>query len=268
MGKINDALQRAEQQRAEAGGATVGPAAVRELVDRASELPSGFSRGKLLRAARRSRLVLSDQGSSVVEQYRTLRARIESIRRTREIRSIAITSTLAREGKTTTSMNLALSFGLDVERKTCLIDCDLRTPGVHRALSNSPPEGLAEVLQDEAKLEDALVQVPDTLLWVVPVRLRPSHPSELLASRRMSRLLDEVYARFETVLIDSPPVVGLPDATTLVDLCDACVFVVSRARASRMEIETALERIDAQKIIGTVFNRSPELPVPYGYGRD
>ncbi len=268
MGKIHDALQRAEQQRAELGGAPVGPAAVRELVDRAAELPRGFSRSKLLRAARRSRLVLSDAESSVAEQYRTLRARIESIRRAREIRSIVITSALAREGKTTTSMNLALSFGLDVERKTCLIDCDLRTPGVHRALSDSPAEGLAEVLQDDAKLEDALVQVPDTLLWVLPVRLRPAHPSELLASRRMSRLLEEAYARFDTVLVDSPPVVGLPDATTLVDLCDACVFVVSRARASRAEIETSLERIDPQKIIGTVFNRSPELPVPYGYGRD
>lgn len=268
MGKIHDALQRAEQQRAALGGAPVGPASVHELIDRAADLPGGFSRGKQLRAARRSRVVLSEAESSIAEQYGTLRARIESIRRTREIRSLAITSALPREGKTTTSVNLALSFGLDLERETCLIDCDLRTPGVHRALPDPPQAGLGEVLQEEAKLEEALVRVPETRLWVVPVRRRPARPSELLASRRLIRLLDEVCERFDTVLIDSPPVLGLPDATTLVDLCDGCVFVVSRARASRAEIENALERINAQKILGTVFNRSPEQPALYGYGRE
>ncbi len=270
MGKIHEALQRAEEQREALGGAPGGPASTQELLDRAPQ-PSGLLgrlRGSALRAARRSRVVLSASDSAVTEQYRTLRARIQSIRRLRPIRSIAITSALAGEGKTTTSVNLALSFGLDMERESCLVDADLRTPAVHKALSELAPGGLAEVLQDDAKLEEALIRVPDTRLSVLAVRSLPSHPAELLGSRRMSRLLAELYERFDTVIVDCPPVLGLPDATTLVDLCDAAILVVSAGRASRGEIDAALERIDAAKVLGTVFNRAPEPPIRYGQPAD
>jgi capsular exopolysaccharide synthesis family protein len=270
MGRIHEALQRAEEQREKLGGAPGGPASAREILDRAPEsrgLSNGRLRGGTLRAARRSRVVLSDAESAVTEQYRTLRARIQSIRRARPLRSIVITSALAGEGKTTTAVNLALSFGLDLERESCLVDADLRTPSVHRALSELPPAGLAELLEEEAKLEEVLVRVPDTRLWVLPVRSLPAHPSELLASRRMVRLLDDLHERFETVLIDAPPVLGLPDATTLVDLCDATLFVISRGRASRSDLESALERIDAGKVLGTVFNRATETPPTYGSAR-
>jgi capsular exopolysaccharide synthesis family protein len=270
MGKIHEALQRAEEQRESLGGAPGGPASTRELLDRAPESRGllGRLRGGALRAARRSRVVLSDSESAVTEQYRTLRARIQSIRRNRPIRSIVITSALAGEGKTTTAVNLALSFGLDLERETCLVDADLRTPSVHKALSEHAPAGLAEVLQEDAKLEEALVRVPDTRLSVIAVRSLPSHPAELLASRRMGRLLAELYERFPTVLIDSPPVLGLPDATILVDLCDAALMVVSAGRASRGQIDAALERIDAARVLGTVFNRAPEPPIRYGQPAD
>jgi capsular exopolysaccharide synthesis family protein len=270
MGRIHDALQRAEEQREKLGGARGGPASAQEIFDRAPEpreFATGPVRGAALRSARRSRVVLSDAESAVTEQYRTLRARIQSIRRLRPLRSIVVTSALAGEGKTTTAVNLALSFGLDLERETCLVDADLRTPSVHRALAELPPAGLAELLDEDAKLEEVLVRVPDTRLSVVPVRSLPAHPSELLASRRMARLVEELSGRFETVLIDAPPVLGLPDATTLVDLCDAALFVIARGRVSRADLEAALERIDAGKVLGTVFNRAAEGPLAYGSGR-
>lgn len=266
MGKIHEALQRAEQERAAISAPSEGLPGVRDLVNRAGQVSSTLSRATEIRATRRARIVMNDPDCGVSEQYRSLRARIESIRRARPMRSIAITSALPREGKTTTAINLGLSFGLDLERETLLMDADMRTPGVHRVLPDPPLIGLAEVLEEDAKLEEALVRVPETRLSVLPVRGRPLHPSELLSSRRMTRLLEEVYGRFDTVLVDCPPVLGLPDATTLVDLCDATVFVVCRARAARSEIESALERVNAQKLLGTVFNRSPEEPTTYGYG--
>ncbi len=270
MGKIHDALQRAEQERTRAGGAASTTAAHLELEPRMLTGPRRRSseRAERLRDARRSRFMLADTDSSVTEEYRTLRARIQSIRRSQPLRSILVTSALPGEGKTTTAVNLALSFGLELEGATCLVDADLRTPGVHHVFFENPEAGLAELLELDVKLEDALVHVPDTRLSVLTVRALPTHPSELLASRRMTALMEELHSRFDTVLIDSPPILGLPDTTTLVDLCDAVLLVIGSGRASRADLEAALAQIDASKAIGCVFNRSQEAPKGYGlYGR-
>ena len=110
MGKIHDALQRAEQERTQAGAAASTTAAHLELEPRMLTGPRRRSseRAERLRNARRSRIMLADADSSVTEEYRTLRARIQSIRRTRPLRSILVTSALPGEGKTTTAVNLAL----------------------------------------------------------------------------------------------------------------------------------------------------------------
>lgn len=259
MGKIHDALQRAEQERAALGGAPGGPAAAEE-----APAPKRATRAERLREARRTRVMVNGLESGVTEEFRSLRARIQSIRRTRKIRSIVVTSAVPREGKTTTATNLALSFGLEREGRACLVDADLRLPSVHRALVEAPDVGLAELLEADAKLEEALVEIPNTRLSVLPVRSLPAQPSELLASRKMAELMDELHTRFGTVLIDAPPINGLPDATELVDLCDAALLVVLAGKTARTELDRALQRIDRTKVIGTVFNRSREKTTPYG----
>jgi capsular exopolysaccharide synthesis family protein len=266
MGKIHDALQRAEQERGKAGAAPGGVAAVQRALDPRTQTgprASGTPRGEKLGAARRSRIMIADADASVTEEYRTLRARIQSLRRTRPIRSIVVTSALPGEGKTTTAVNLALCFGLEREGRTCLVDADLRTPAVHHALLESPEVGLAELLELDPKLEEALIRVPDTRLSVLTVKAIPGRPSELLASQGMTELVRELHSCFDTVIIDSPPVLGLPDATILVDLCDAVLFVIGSGAASRDDIEAALEQVDAKKAIGCVFNRSQEASKPY-----
>lgn len=281
MGKIHEALRRAEEQRAGLGGISGGIAASRQMPDDPASVPAPATGGRTrsarrkaksgrareLRANRRARLVLQDSDSPISEQYRSLRARIQSLRRKRPIRTIAVTSALPGEGKTTTSVNLAACFGLDVERNSVLVDCDMRTPSVHRALNETPELGLAELLQSDAKLDEALIAVPDTRLWALTVRALPTHPAELLASRRMVELIEELALRFETVILDAPPVLGLPDATSIVDLCDAAILVVHAGRPSRRELEETLERIDRTKILGVVFNGSDDVLEPYGPNR-
>lgn len=270
MGKIHDALRRAEEERAALGGAPVSAVPLPGFADLApAETPRArkVRRDEQVREARRSRAVLTALESGVTEEFRSLRARIQSLRRLREIRSLVITSALPGEGKTTTAMNLALSFGLEREGLTCLVDADLRAPSVHKMLEETPEAGLAEMLEADAKLEEVLIAVPDTRLSVLPVRALSTHPSELLASRRMAELVDELHARFATVIVDAPPINGLPDVTALVDLCDAALLVVAADQVPRQEVETALERIDTSKVLGTVFNRYETRPRSYRYGR-
>ena len=265
MGKIHQALQRAEQERARA----VGVEALEPGLERSAPVPGrplrSRVRGRKLLDARRSRIVLSESESSVAKQYGSLRARIQSLRRNRPFKTLVVTSAVPREGKTTTAMNLAFSFGLDLEHATCLIDADLRTPSVHRALPDVPEAGLGELLEGHSELDVALLEVPDTRLSVLPVRSLPTHPSELLGSRRMVELLGRLRERFDTVLIDTPPILALPDATELVDLCDAVLLVVGSGISSRDDLEEALERIDRAKLLGTVLNYAADVPKAYDY---
>ena len=264
MGKIHDALQRAEEERAALGGgdpqATLAAA---DVPDPAAD------RGEQIREARRSRVMVSGFETGVTEEFRSLRQRIQSMRRTRDIRSIVVTSAIPGEGKTTTATNLALSFGLEPETRTCLVDADLRSPAVHQALHDLPAAGLAEILEADAKLDEALTDVDGTHLSVLPVRALPSYPSELLASRKMIELLDELQERFQTIIIDAPPIAGMPDAAALVDVCDAAVLVVGAGQTDRHDVTAAIGRIDRNKILGTVFNRCDTNPLAYGehYGR-
>ena len=270
MGKIHDALQRAEEERA--GGRPV--ATIRPAVERndtpvpARKLGRRTQRRDDVAEARRSRVILQDLGSRVTEEFRSLRARIQSLRRTREICTIVVTSALPGEGKTNTATNLALSFGLEREGLTCLVDADLRAPAVHKALHETPEAGLAEMLEADAKLDRTLISVPDTRLSVLAVRALPTQPSELLASRRMVELMDELRTRFTTVIVDAPPIHGLPDATALVDLGDAALIVIAAGQTPRGQIEAALDCIDVRKVLGTVFNRFDSSTESYGaYGR-
>jgi capsular exopolysaccharide synthesis family protein len=282
MGKIHDALQRAESLRR---GGSEAPAVELPPVERASAAPLETARERaswrerLTRRPRREpaakpandQVLVGGLDTPYSEEYRTLRARIQSLRRSRELRSIVVSSTRPSEGKTTTAVNLGLSFGLERESTVCLVDADLRTPRVHKAFAGTRAVGLAEVLEGDAKLADALVPVPDTRLMVLPVKALPTSPSELLSSRAMAELIAELHTRFNTVIFDAPPVLGLPDTVTLVDLCDSALFVVGAGRAPREEVESALERLDANKLIGVVLNRCEKYEVgyigAYGYGK-
>ena len=287
MGKIHDALQRAEAMRRGVESSSVAELTAADIAIPAPmpEAPAKLGwrarrKAKKTRAAKAARATAAarsrehllvgagDEPSS--EEYRTLRARIQSLRRTREIRSIVVSSCRPGEGKTTTAVNLALSFGLEREHSTCLVDADLRTPQVHKAFAPAAV-GLAEVLEGDAKLEEALVSVANTRLMVLPVKAMPTAPSELLSARAMSELVAELHTRFNTVIIDAPPVLGLPDTVTLVDHCDAALFVVGAGRSPREEVESALERLDANKVIGVVLNRCDPAEIgylgAYGYGK-
>jgi capsular exopolysaccharide synthesis family protein len=290
MGKIHDALQRAEVLRRGGSEPAAPEISVTERSSPAAPEPAapgwsarlrarvagkGKGRGRSKSASASSRprdsFLHSGAESLYSEEYRTLRARIQSLRRTRELRSIVVSSTRPSEGKTTTALNLALSFGFERENSVCLVDADMRTPQVHKAFAGMGVVGLAEVLEGDAKLEEALVAIPDTRLMVLPVKALPMAPAELLSSRAMAELVAELHTRFQTVIFDAPPVLGLPDTVTLVDLCDAALFVVGAGRAPREEVESALERLDASKVIGAVLNRCEKHEIgylgAYGYGK-
>jgi len=304
MGKVYDALRRAEEQRArriqdavESGTAhedaalpaePVRPEAPEPQESRAEPpgphvappaAPPRRKRGWLewLRPARRRRahdvgtlnkrrIALLQPESFVAEQFRSLRVRIDSLATQRPIHTIGMTSALPGDGKSLASIGFAVVSAMNLERRVLLIDCDLRQPAVHRSLGLRPGAGLAEVLTTDTKLEDAVIRVDGTQLDVLPVRALPPNPSELLASARMRQLLEEARTRYDRVVLDLPPALGLPDAKEVSEVCDGVVLVVRAGVTPQEEIESTLEVLDRGRILGVVLNGAESAAGRYGYG--
>ncbi len=283
MAKIYDALKRAEEERKRHTGEVV--VSHSPLGFAPTEVPSVSAarrKGLLKRLAERRRMkrvkasagdvnkrriALLQPDSYVAEQYRALRGRIDAIAAQRPIRTLAVTSALPGEGKTTASINLAIVTAMSLGRRVLLIDCDLRRPKVHESLGLRPDAGLAEVLSDKVNLDDAIVKVEGVNLEVLAVKARPLNPSELLGSPRMREVVEEVARRYDRVILDTPAVLGLPDAKIISELSDGLVMVVRADMTSSQDVQSTLEILDRRRLLGLVLNGAQVNQGRYGYAR-
>ena len=290
MGKVYDALKKAEEQRARRVHETVSAAAAQPRFEPAGEPAAttapgrGRSRSRdllasLTRAGRtpahaetaaelnRRRIPLLQPESFVAEQFRTLRAQLDSLSASRPTRTLAVTSALAGDGKTLAAIGLAVVSSMQPGRRVLLVDCDLREPTVAASLGLRVDAGLAEVLEGSASLEDAVLRVEGSQLDVLPVRSVPANPSELLGSENMRKLLELLSSRYDRVVLDLPPTLGLPDAKTVSEMCDGVVFVVRAHVTPEPEVASALDVIDRRRILGLVMNGSEPAASRYGSTR-
>jgi capsular exopolysaccharide synthesis family protein len=281
MGKVYDALKRAEEQRTrraqDAASAREPLAALEGAVHsdasqgaRGTRLLSGLARSRRKAAPpeqagalNKRRITLLQPESFVAEQFRTLRARLDALASTRALRTLAVTSALPGDGKTLAAIGLAVVYSMQPGRRAVLVDCDLRQPSVASSLGLRVDAGLAEVLAEGAELEDALVRVEASELDVLPVRAIPANPSELLASEGMRKLLEVLGSRYDRVILDLPPTLGLPDAKTVSELCDGVIFVVRADVTPEPEVMAALDVLDRRRVLGLVMNGSAPIASRY-----
>ncbi len=281
MPKHYEALQRAEEERRRkmTGVETATPAAV-SFENAAPPIAPPTKRPGLLdrlfrsrrsdgvedpSEANKRRIALLQPDSYIAEQYRSLRGRIDSLASQRPMKTLAVTSANSGEGKSTCSVNLATVTAMSVGRSVLLIDCDLRRPKVHWTLGLQPQVGLAEVLLNQATIDEAIQKLDGVNLDVLPVRSVPSNPSELLASPEMRKLTEEVATRYDRVILDTPACLGLPDAKSVSELCDGLVMVVRAGATPREEVQAALDILDRRKVVGLVLNGSEASREQYGY---
>jgi capsular exopolysaccharide synthesis family protein len=280
MPKHYEALQRAEQERRrKASGADAPlPAAVSFEGPTArpdhAKLPGFFARLFEKRQshsvegageANKRRIALLQPDSYVAEQYRSLRGRIDSLASQRPLKTLAVTSANSGEGKSTCAVNLAVVTAMSVGRSVLLIDCDLRRPKVHSTLGLPPQVGLAEVLLNQATIDQAIQKLDGVDLDVLPVRAIPPNPSELLASPEMRRLLEDVSDRYDRVILDTPACLGLPDAKSVSEICDGLLMVVRAGVTPQEDVQAALEILDRRRVVGLVLNGSESTREQYGY---
>jgi capsular exopolysaccharide synthesis family protein len=189
------------------------------------------------------------------EAYRILRTNLEFNRKNPNANCITVVSGGAGEGKSTTLTNLAFvcaQGGYNV----LLIDADLRRPRLHTLFDVSNQKGLTNYLSTQIPLEEVVIQTPVENLYFLPSGLLPADSAGILNSQRMSELIEDVKARFDLVLIDSPPILGVSDASVLVNEADLTIIVVQHRKLPRqmlMRVKQAIENVGGT-VLGVVLN--------------
>jgi len=193
--------------------------------------------------------------SPVSEAYRTLRTNISFSSVDSEIKTILVTSAGPGEGKSTTISNLGVAYA-QAGQKVLLIDSDLRKPVLHRIFHVSNKIGLTDILTNNAEIGQAVRQtfVPD--LHLLPSGPIPPNPSELLGSRKMAALVEELRGKYDMILIDTPPVLALTDAQIVSSLSDGVLLVIDSGKVRQqiaLRAKANLEQVNA-RILGVILN--------------
>jgi capsular exopolysaccharide synthesis family protein len=192
---------------------------------------------------------------SISEAYRSLRTAL-LLSSAKQLRVIALTSAQSGEGKTATAANLAVVMA-QLGRQVLLIDADLRKPRLHRVFNLSNREGLVHCLTGGEPLEQVIQTTGVNGLFLLPSGTIPPNPSELLASDRMRELLEVAQRRFDLVIVDTPPLLAVTDASVLGAVVDGVVFCLYAGRVQRAEALASTDRlrISGARVLGTVLNR-------------
>lgn len=200
-------------------------------------------------------LALGDGNSPDAEAYRILRTNVELKKSLFKARTFAVVSANAGEGKTTTLCNLAYVFA-SAGYSTLMIDADLRRPRLDRYSEIEASVGLSNYLTSEMELKDVVVKTGTPNLYLMPAGPLPSDPSGVLGSHRMTQLLSEVGKRFDIVLFDSPPVLGVSDSSLIVSKVDAALVVLQPRKMplkALLRTKSIIQNVGGQ-IMGLVMN--------------
>ena len=204
--------------------------------------------------------------SAPAEAYRRLRTTIQFSRPDTVLQTLLVTSPGAGEGKTTTALNLAIAMA-QADRRTLVVDADLRRPQGHQMMGYSRHPGLADVLFGQESLEAALTGTGVENLTLLPAGHEAPKPADLLSSKKMRALIGELRQAFDVILFDTPPVGAFSDAMLLSTQCDGTLLVARTGMTDRRAYAHAVETLDdvGGALIGAVLNGFDARKEGYGY---
>ena len=214
-------------------------------------------------------VLLADRKSALSEAYVSIQTTLLFATDHGAPRTLAITSSKPGEGKSTTAYALALSMARS-QRRVLLIDGDMRSPSVHHLLGIPNGVGLSNYLSGDGHPEVMIVATATEGLSVMTAGPTPPSTPELLSSRRFGELLKSLGARFDHIVIDAPPVMGLADAPLIGSTVEGVVYVVESRNTQKSMARIALGRLASANVsvIGAVFSKFDPRRAHFGYGYD
>ncbi|MFC6465179.1 CpsD/CapB family tyrosine-protein kinase [Marinilactibacillus sp. GCM10026970] len=213
-------------------------------------------------------LVVVNKPSAVVsEQFRTIRTNIQFSMIDENLQTISITSAGPSSGKSVVSANLAATFANE-EKKVLLVDADLRKPTVHKTFKVRNTEGLTTLLTDRgSSVSDVVFRTYTEGLYILTSGAIPPNPAELLSSKRMTEIVEEVKNDFDLIIFDLPPILAVTDAQVMSSKTDGTIFVVPKGLVNKEQViqsRDLLSKVNA-KVLGAILNRVEKNDDNYYY---
>ena len=198
--------------------------------------------------------ILNNPASALAEAYSSLRTNLQFSGPDGGPKVIHITSTRSGEGKSVSSLGVALRYA-GIGDKVLLIDADMRLPTFKHGVQDSV--GLSGLLTSKANIDDNILASAFENLYLLPSGANVPNPSEILSSYRLGEILTHVRDKFSYIIVDSPPVLGLADATILASSCDASLLVVEGASTRTPSVKATLDRllVSGIKVLGIVITK-------------
>ena len=245
MSTIYEALEKAEQERNRQKTrerVEERPRVKREVISlptRQLDLPS---------------FPLFQTGSLAAEQFRKLRSYLMKLP---PMSTIMVTSATQGEGKTFVSANLAVGIAFDLDLHALLVDCDLRNPSLIKQFGLPEGKGLSDYLIGDETIPDLLMKTRLEKLTLLPGGSLQENPAELVGSKRMEDLIEEMKSRYRDryVIFDSTPVLATSEAEVLSKMVDGVIFVIGAGKTPREVIQQAINSLGKDKILGIVLNQ-------------
>ena len=213
----------------------------------------------------KNRVICPDSPPAARAAYKMLRTRVLRRLQANRWESMGITSLNKGEGKTLTTINLAISIASQHDQSVILVDLDLRNPTVYKYLGLSAKPGLDSWFDGNAELGDLMVCPNIDRLFVIPNRVTFAESSELLQSQPMLEMIDQIRTAYPTslVLFDLPPILEADDVLAFTPHLDTMLLVVSQGQTERNRLPRAKELLEDTNLLGVVLNKSDEASSSY-----
>lgn len=219
------------------------------------------------KALREQRVILAQDHDPIEHAYKVVRTHVLQRMRTKNWRTLAVTSPADGNGKTLTLINLGISLAREVNQTILLVDLDLRRPSLGNYFVKPGHPGLSDYLMGDAELSDILIHPDIDRLVILPGNNPFIHSSEILSSPRMIQLVQELRSRYEDriTLFDMPPLFASDDVIAFLPYLDAVLLVVEEGRTTSEELRQAQQLLGEDKILGIILNKSKSSGSAIGY---
>lgn len=276
MSRVYEALRQMQKEQGEPGKSPFPQGA--EFLDKSTNLPTQLEDVVSVRvkSSPSARLVaLSDPRSLGAEKFRALAARLDNLRRQKEMKSLQVTSGGINEGKSLVSRNLAMTFASNSPSKVLLLEGDLYRPNLASMFGLGDLRGLSDWWsQQEQDITRYLYRLEEMFLWILPAGTEHEQPSQLLQSSRFVEAFHQLTGWFDWIIVDSTPMLPIAAVNLWSRLVDGTLLVVREGIASSKALQKGLHSADNLKLVGIVLNDASEHHEAgyenyyYGVGRE